>query len=838
MRQALSSLALAIVCCATGAVAQDVRVSTPGFTVADRGGTISVSYRDVPVVAGSRFELAKPEWKGNVYPGRPGLKREVAQERHGETRVVTSTWTGEGIGEVVTVVEVEPVRVRIEYRYRLEASEDIGYIYAECFLGRELFDGARYAVADGPSGTLDLAGGAGIEAGDLRAMDLTMPLGTLTLDLAEQHGDESHPWQFRNLVNRPWGAEEFKTFSVPNYFAVPEPRPIEGRCEYVLTLAPADDIEIFLAQWRAGLDEERERLAAERAQIEAARAARIEANGGVVLYPQPQEFERLEGAFTIDDRTRIVAGADDRRTGERLAEELRGYFRRDVPLVAEGAGAGAIVIGRTGDPADPGPEGYLLRSGPDGVQVLGADERGAWYGGHALMGLLRWEGDDLQVPAVSIRDWPDFRTRAMTLTLARNDDMAFLRTTLRRVLPRMRINMVFLGGASLGRVAWPSHPEVGTEGAHTAEQVAELADLARENYIEPIPKVQGLGHTGRLISSHPELLVDRSAGRTPCFDFVRPQTRQFIFDLYQDAIDATRPERYFHVGFDEAAGIQLIAEREGRPAAELVAEYITLVHDWLAERGLTMIMWSDMLLDRDTFGQTSAANSGNPSYGSPDTAGAIHLIPKTVVQANWYYRGAAEHPQLAYLRDRGFQVFPTTWFLAENNYNFVRSAHRLGLDWVSGSSWMYSSARSPGMMGELLGEYGWSPERPALDQLDYEQFSLLANWLKPPRPSDLPCEQTPLDLSAVMNRSYVDEQEGDERGWLDLGAMRDLSALEPGRRQMGRYLFEIAEPSDGQGCVILGGPRAGLPGVPSSATVPVGRRCDSLAVLHTVNLLG
>ncbi len=837
MRQTMMCIALAVICCATVAVAEDVKVSTPGFTVVDRGGTISVSYRDVAVVAGSRFEIAKPEWTGNVYPGRSGLKREVKQERRGEMDVVTSTWTGEGVGEVVTVVEVEPERVRIEYRYHLEASEDIGYIYAECFLDRELFDGAQYAVPDGPSGTLDLASGEGIAAEDLRSVDLTMPLGTLTMELTEQHGDESQPWEFRNLINRTWGPAELMTFSVPNYFAVTEPRALEGSCEYLLTLAPADDIETALADWRAGLDEKRERLATERAKVKAARQARIEAHGGVVLYPQPQEFERLDGAFVIDDRTRIVAGPDDRRAGERLAEELRDYFRRDVRVVAEGTGAGTIVIGRTGDPTDPGPEGYRLEARPDGVRVLGADERGAWYGVQALMGLLRWDGDALQVPAVSIRDWPDFRTRAMTLTLSRSDDMPFLRTTLRRVLPRMRINMIFVGGASRGRVAWPSHPEVGTEGAHTAEDIRELAELARENYIELVPKVQGLGHTGGLISSHPELLVDKSAGRTPCFDFTRPETQGFIFDLYQDAIDATRTERYFHVGFDEASGIQLIAEREGRPAAELVAEYITLVHDWLAERGLTMIMWSDMLLARETFGGTSAANSGNASYGSPDTAAALDLIPKSVVQANWYYGGAEEHPQLAYFRDKGFEVFPTTWFLAANNYNFVRSAHRLGLDWVAGSSWMYASARSPGMMGELLGEYAWSAERPALDELDYEQFSLMAKWLKPPRPSDVPCEQTPLDISAAMNRSYVDEQQGDEKGWLDLGALRDLSALEPGRRQMGRYLFDIVEPGDGRGCVMVGGPTATLPGIPTSATVPVGRRCDSLVFLHTVNYL-
>ena len=92
---------------------------------------------------------------------------------------------------------------------------------------------------------------------------------------------------------------------------------------------------------------------------------------------------------------------------------------------------------------------------PDFV-VSGSDARGAWYGVQALLQLFRWDDSSLVVPCVGVADWPDFAVRAMMLTLGSSTQMDFLRHTLCRVLPRQRVNMVFVGGASIGKVSWPS----------------------------------------------------------------------------------------------------------------------------------------------------------------------------------------------------------------------------------------------------------------------------------------------------------------------------------------------------------------------------------------------
>ena len=490
--------------------------------------------------------------------------------------------------------------------------------------------------------------------------------------------------------------------------------------------------------------------------------------------------------------------------------------------------------GREVTPTDPGREGYLLEVRSDMALVAGSDLRGTWYGVQALLELLRWKDDRLALPCVCVRDWPEFEVRAMMLTLGVRNQMDFLRHTLRRVLPRMRMNMVFIGGASLGKVCWPSHPEIAYPTAFTPEDIRELADLARENFIEPVPHVQGFGHTGPLKQSHPELLVPAKT-RQPCFDITKPAVRDFVFDIYGDAIDAFKAQHYFHVGFDEAQGLQLISK--DRDPAEIVSHHITEVSQWLEKRSLRMIMWADMLLDSERFGESSAANSLKEHYGNVNTAPAIDRIPKSIILANWYYRGAEEHPQLEYLTKLGFHVFPTTWWLPENNHNFLRSAHEAGLKWASGSSWMYCAATNPSMMNCLVGEYAWTPNRPPLAELDYEPLGLLCRWMKPPRPSDARCTQTPIDIRRSMNRSYTDDVPGDDKGWLDLGAERDLSAVESGRRRLGRYVFDVQPAGERGGCVLVRGPGSSLKGAPTSATIEVGRACDSLVFLHTAHFL-
>ena len=605
MKHVFWPLAAAILCMSS-AESRTHTIVTPGFSVSvGHQAWITVHYRGIPVVTGSNFSIAKPGWKGNVFPNPDARARPIyraVRERDGDVRRLTLTGRIAGAAESRISIQTERQQVRISNEYVVEPNPDVGYVYTECFLSKGLVEGATFKDDAGNEGTLRAAGGEGVPNRDLHRITLITRFGALHISMVHQHTVAGRPgavaWSLRNVCDRSWGPEDRRTFSIPNVFEMKSPSPLSGRTEYLIRFEPNEAIEKELAARRAELAAQREGLATERESRLAACRQRLANRRGILLVPTPQEMKVREGDFNIGPDTRIVIAADalplERRPGDCLAEELRDYFGTSVPIVREsraGSTDSRIVIGgpsvagkgRLAGLEGLAEEGYVLDVAPNVVTIAGRDVRGAWYGVQALLQLLRWEKGRLAIPCVHVRDWPDFKVRAMMLTLGVRDQMGFLRHTLRRVLPRMRMNMVFIGGASLGKVRWPSHPEMAYPNAFTPEDIRELADLARANFIEPVPHVQGFGHTGPLKQSHPELLVP-GKGRQPCFDITKPQARAFVFDIYGDAIDAFRADRYFHVGFDEAQGLQLVCH--DRDPAEIVATHITAVSEWLAKRQL------------------------------------------------------------------------------------------------------------------------------------------------------------------------------------------------------------------------------------------------------------
>ena len=74
-------------------------------------------------------------------------------------------------------------------------------------------------------------------------------------------------------------------------------------------------------------------------------------------------------------------------------------------------------------------QGYELRAGPQGVSIRHADDAGLRYARGALAQLERHSG---ALPALEIRDWPDFPVRGYMLDISR--DRVPTRDTLERTV--------------------------------------------------------------------------------------------------------------------------------------------------------------------------------------------------------------------------------------------------------------------------------------------------------------------------------------------------------------------------------------------------------------------
>jgi hypothetical protein len=215
-----------------------------------------------------------------------------------------------------------------------------------------------------------------------------------------------------------------------------------------------------------------------------------------------------------------------------------------------------------------------------------------------------------------------------------------------------------------------SHPELrANERTITKAGARRFAEACRAQGVELVPQFQCLGHqswaknTGPLLTKYPEL--DLTPGAYPnndgiyCreWDPTNPQTNKIVFALIDELIDAFDAQA-FHVGMDE---VFLLKDKRAtatkdRDPAEVFAQVVDDLHGHIAgKRGVTMLMWSDRLIDGDTW------NMGEWEASKVGTAPAVDKIPKDIILCPWHYEPRKAYESVPALMDKGFRVLPASW---------------------------------------------------------------------------------------------------------------------------------------------------------------------------------
>jgi Glycosyl hydrolase family 20, catalytic domain len=215
-----------------------------------------------------------------------------------------------------------------------------------------------------------------------------------------------------------------------------------------------------------------------------------------------------------------------------------------------------------------------------------------------------------------------------------------------------------------------SHPELryGSEQI-TKEGARKFANICRENNIEIIPEFQSLGHQSWAEKTFPLLIkypqFDLTPGAFPgnkdiyCreWDVTNPDLYKIVFSLMDEIIDAFQAKA-FHVGMDEVflLGSEKSPSTKGKDPAKLFAKAVNDIYDHLVkERGVTMLMWADRLIDGTKFNYDEWESSMN------GTAVAVDMIPKDIILCPWHYEKMDGYPSIPYLINKGFRVLPSSW---------------------------------------------------------------------------------------------------------------------------------------------------------------------------------
>ena len=213
-----------------------------------------------------------------------------------------------------------------------------------------------------------------------------------------------------------------------------------------------------------------------------------------------------------------------------------------------------------------------------------------------------------------------------------------------------------------------SHPELRDPDALSKEQVKQLVAVCRENGIRIIPQINLLGHqswastVGNLLRVYPDFdetpqvqMPEKYQWPNPdglyCKSYcpLHPKVHEIVFGLMDEICDVFEADA-FHAGMDEVfyIGEDKCPRCSGRDKAELFAGEVRTLRDHLAQKGRSLWIWGDRLLD----GKTTGLGLWEASFNN--THRAIDIIPKDVMICDWHY----ERPDqtAVYFAMKGFKV--------------------------------------------------------------------------------------------------------------------------------------------------------------------------------------
>lgn len=370
------------------------------------------------------------------------------------------------------------------------------------------------------------------------------------------------------------------------------------------------------------------------------------ARAALPLIPQPQEIQRLAGAFVLCDGLAIAAFPPEDRdvcfAADEAARELgckraaAGNIAVGLPARSETLAALCRERGCLPD-ASLGDQGYVLVVTPNHITIAANTGAGVFYGVQTLLQLAQIGGDKA-IPCVRIRDWPALKWRGV-LTDQSRQAVPKVETYKRMIRELARYKMNFVSMHLEHTFVVQKHPLISAgTGALTAAEVREICDYGRQYHCLFFPSFEAFGHQSHIFK-HPQYAHLAESDWKYSFAPAIEGTYSLLSDIFDEMCPAFSGTDFFNAGCDEVGDLgtgqsKELAARTGK--AGLYAQHMNRVHDLLKARGKRMMMWGDMLLQY------------------PE---AMDLIPKDTIILDWHYGPARDYLSIVQFRRKGFEVF-------------------------------------------------------------------------------------------------------------------------------------------------------------------------------------
>lgn len=441
-----------------------------------------------------------------------------------------------------------------------------------------------------------------------------------------------------------------------------------------------------------------------------------------------------------------------------------------------------VIKAETIDDAAFSAEGYRLLVSDAGVVARARTEAGHRHARRTLAQLATAGSDGrTTVPHVTIEDYPSLAFRGVhAFTGGKGPDLHL--KLFKHIVADLKMNHLVLESEYIEWDAYPElhHPAYGMP----KSDVEQILKLCAAEGVEVSPLVMSLGHCQWMFETTDKFLhlaEDPEAKWAYCV--TNPETYEFIFTIYQEAVDLFKP-RFFHIGHDEYADRGRVPYRESSEPYTIEQLFMMDTmrhHEWFTERDIRIMMWGDMLLAKGEAPDATNAKSVEQAVRMRDE------LPDDIVITDWHYveTEPEKYTSLKIFQDEGHDTIASTWSRHGNIVNFAKAAadnESMGLLQTTWAGYSLDPASFEREMHQYVAwvvaaEAGWNADRP----LDHSNFLAGEHFLRLMGMTSLePANRAGwlLNLKSLGNYPLAAE---DAEGWFGLGPDYDLSSLPTGR---------------------------------------------------------
>lgn len=186
----------------------------------------------------------------------------------------------------------------------------------------------------------------------------------------------------------------------------------------------------------------------------------------------------------------------------------------------------------------------------------------------------------------------------------------------------------------------------------TKAEIRTLIDYIENRGMRVIPEVPLLSHSDYICLAHPELRERKEDPYPDTYCPSDPRSYDIAFDILDEVMEVFDSE-YIHIGHDEYYTSGLCEKCRDTDPAELYANDIKRLHDYLAVHGRRTIMWGEKLLEAYLPNGHPIGGTGVPGR-IPRLWQCRDMLPRDITMLHWYWSFGDHHDSVYH--DRGYPV--------------------------------------------------------------------------------------------------------------------------------------------------------------------------------------